>query len=287
VPGPFDTTTRYLVETYPADWLTFLGFDPSSLVEVIDANLTTVSAEVDKLLRIRGAGSERLVHVEFQSTYDATIGERLLRYNATLLEDRRLPVASILVLLRPAASGPATSGSLQVVLPEDDRPYITFRYGVRRIWQEPPHDFLDGPLGTLPLAPLGSTRRTSLPGLLRAMDRRFDQEAPIAEADRLRVVTYTLLGLRYPPDLADQFMPGIRSMRDSSTYQAIVEEGRAEGRAEGERRLLLLFGEARLGPPDDVTRSKLEAMTDADEIERFAQRLLTVSTWAELLAGQQ
>ena len=130
-----------------------------------------------------------------------------------------------------------------------------------------------------------------LPGLLRAMDQRFDQEAPIAEADRLRLVTYTLLGLRYPRDMADQLMSGIRSMRDSSTYMAIVEEGLAEGlargRVEGERRLLLLFGESRLGPPNDVTRSKLEATTDADAIERLAQRLLTVSTWAELLDGQE
>ena len=32
VPGPFDTTTRYLVEAYPADWLSFLGFEPDGCV---------------------------------------------------------------------------------------------------------------------------------------------------------------------------------------------------------------------------------------------------------------
>jgi len=98
-----------------------------------------------------------------------------------------------------------------------------------------------------------------------------------------------LLGLRYPRDVADQLMPEIRSMRDSSTYMAIVEEGLAEGlaqgRAEGERRMLLLVGESRFGPPDNVTRSRLDAMTDVAAIERLAQRLLTVSSWAELLTG--
>ena len=81
-------------------------------------------------------------------------------------------------------------------------------------------------------------------------------------------------------------------MRDSSTYMAIVEaglaRGRAEGHAEGERRLLLLFGESRFGPPDDdATRARLEAITDADVLERLAQRLVTVSSWSELLADQE
>lgn len=282
VPGPFDTTTRYLVETYPADWLSYLGFESDGSIEVIDANLTTVSAAVDKVVRVRSIRASWLVHVEFQSSYDPTIGDRLHSYNAILVETRRLPVASVLVLLRPTASGPATTGWLQVSLPGDDQPYVTFRYGVRRIWQEPPRDFLGGPLGTLPLAPLGATRRTALPGLLRAMDQRFDQEAPIAEAERLRVVTYTLLGLRYPAIIADQLMPGLRHMRDSSTYQAILDEGRAEG----ERRLLLLIGESRFGPPDDATRSTLDAITDAEILEQLARRLMTVSSWTELLADQ-
>ena len=125
MPGPFDTTTRYLIQAYPADWLAFLGFGLTGPVEVIDANLSTVSAEVDKVVRIGDARSGRLVHVEFQSGYDPRIGERLLRYNAMLLEERRLPVASVLVLLRPAASGPASTGTLQVAL-SGDQPYLTF-----------------------------------------------------------------------------------------------------------------------------------------------------------------
>jgi hypothetical protein len=140
----------------------------------------------------------------------------------------------------------------------------------------------------LPLAPLGATRRTALPGLLRAMDQRFEQEATVAEAGRLRVVTYTLLGLRYPPDLADQLMPGTRSMRDSSTYQAIVEEGRVEGRAEGRadeaRALLVYLGTRRFGPPDASIRDALDAVRDPERLDGWCKRLLDATSWAELLA---
>ena len=116
------------------------------------------------------------------------------------------------------------------------------------------------------------------------MDRRFDQEAPVAEADRLRIVTYTLLGLRYPPDLADVLMPGIRSMRDSSTYQAILDEGRAEGRADEARSLLVHLGTRRFGPPDASVRATLDAIQAPERLDEWCRHLLDVSSWDELLA---
>ena len=51
---PFDTTTRQLIELGPADWLAYLGFpvaDPSR-VTVIDSNLSTVTAEADRVIRV-------------------------------------------------------------------------------------------------------------------------------------------------------------------------------------------------------------------------------------------
>jgi hypothetical protein len=131
VPGPFDTTTKYLVQAYPADWLSFLGFAATGPVEVVDANLSAVSAEVDKVVRL-GGETPWLLHLEFQSSYDATMGERLVRYNTMLHLEYRLAVASILVLLRRSANGPAISGTYQVALP-GEQPYLTFAYGVRRI----------------------------------------------------------------------------------------------------------------------------------------------------------
>src|SRR5437588_6282854 len=50
-------------------------------------------------------------------------------------------------------------------------------------------------------------------------------------------------------------------MKESSTYQAALEEGRSEGRSEGRiaeaRRLLLFVGTARFGPPDEPTRAAI------------------------------
>jgi hypothetical protein len=51
VPKPFDAATKHLVDTKPADWLEYVGL-PSGPVEVIDADLSTVTAAADEVLRV-------------------------------------------------------------------------------------------------------------------------------------------------------------------------------------------------------------------------------------------
>ena len=288
MPGSYDATTKYLVETYPQDWLAYVGFSPVGRVSVLDADLSTVTAAVDKVLRIEDP-EPAIVHLEFQTTYDRAIGRRLNRYNGMLHHDEEVPVFSVLVLLRPSADGPAASGLHQMSLPGRP-PHLHFEYGVRRVWEEPVSDLLAGPLGTLPMAPLGAADLPALPSVLRTMEQRFTREIAPGEADQLRVVTYTLLGLRFPPTVVDRMMPGIRSMRDSLTYQAILEEGRVEGRAEGRvdeaRELLLELGTGRFGPPDGGTHATLRAIADRAQLHALAARLLTVASWHELLAGR-
>jgi hypothetical protein len=68
-------------------------------------------------------------------------------------------------------------------------------------------------------------------------------------------------------------------MRESDTYQAILDEGRAEGA----RRVLLNQGRKRFGEPDEATRRALQAIDNLDRLDRLSDRLLGVSTWQELL----
>ncbi len=281
MPGQFDTTTKFLVETYPADWVSFLRGGRPGTIDVVDANLSVVSAEVDNVLRV-GGRAPWLAHLEFQSSYDATMGRRLVRYSAMLNLQHDLPVASVLVLLRPEADGPAITGQHQLALP-GEAPYLQFSYAVRRIWQEPAEGLVNGAIGTLPLAPLGDVRDSAMPGVLRLVDERLAREAPGAEANRLRMVTYILLGLRYPPSVVDQLMPGLEHMRDSSTYQAILDQGRVEEAFE----LLLDIGADRLGTPDARIRATLSAIRDHARLHALVRRVLMVSSWDELLAGQE
>jgi predicted transposase YdaD len=94
---------------------------------------------------------------------------------------------------------------------------------------------------------------------------------------------YVLTGLRVSRERVVQLFQGVRHMRESTAYQAILDEGRAEGRAEGERKLLRRMGEKRFGPPSPAEEAALASVTDLDRLERFSDRLLEVTSWQGLL----
>jgi predicted transposase YdaD len=105
------------------------------------------------------------------------------------------------------------------------------------------------------------------------------------------------MGLRYPADQIQALLQGVRNMRESSTYQAILAEGRTEGfekgheegreagREEEARALLLRLGRKRFGPPGRRVSSAIRRTTDLQRIEQLTERLLEVESWDELLNG--
>jgi len=81
-------------------------------------------------------------------------------------------------------------------------------------------------------------------------------------------------------------------MKESVTYQAILEEGREEGREKGReegreeaRGILLAQGTKRFGKPSAKHRKTVAAITEPAVFESLATRVLDVESWTELLAG--
>ncbi len=78
-------------------------------------------------------------------------------------------------------------------------------------------------------------------------------------------------------------------MRESTTYQAILREGRNEGLVDGSireaQRLLILLGEDRFGTPHEATRVAIEAIRDLERLERMSRRThdANIHDWEELL----
>ncbi len=69
-------------------------------------------------------------------------------------------------------------------------------------------------------------------------------------------------------------------MRESVTYQAIVEEGKIQARQE----VLLELGGKKFGPPDQDSERAVRSITDLDRLGFLSKRLLDVSSWQDLLA---
>ena len=67
----YDATTKQLIERFPEDSLRFAGLPVPAGVrpEVVDSDLSLISATVDKLIRVGGA-EQYYAHVELQSGPD-------------------------------------------------------------------------------------------------------------------------------------------------------------------------------------------------------------------------
>src|SRR5690242_9359117 len=125
---PYDATLKAMLEASPLDWPRLAGFQVSA-AEVIDADLSTVTAATDKVLRIRGP-EDALMHFDFQAGPDATLPPRSHCYNALLEGRHELPVHTVVVLLRPEANLRSITGVYERRFPGAAEPYLVFRYQV-------------------------------------------------------------------------------------------------------------------------------------------------------------
>jgi hypothetical protein len=130
---PFDSTMRGLIELEPAAWLRFLHIniaDPSR-VRVVDSDISTVSAQADKILLI-DEPEPWAQHLERQAGRDAELPERVHWYSTIMRHRLKVPVHSTIILLRPAADGPELTGEFEHRDLRGDV-YTWFRYDVVKI----------------------------------------------------------------------------------------------------------------------------------------------------------
>jgi predicted transposase YdaD len=280
VSKPFDATLKGLLEASPSDWPVLAGL-PRAAVEVIDADISTVTGAADKVLRVRGQ-PDWIMHVEFQSGPDRSLPRRTHVYNA-LLEDRHeLPVRSLVVLLAPSANLSNLTGTYERGF-AGESPYLRFAYQVIRVWQLPVETILSSGLGTLPLAPISAVTRAEVPAVIERMKERLRGRREQALAKDLWTATFFLLGMRYEQDFANHVLRGVIAMEESTTYQWVLEQGRQEGARRELQKTLLLMGHKQFqGTPRSV-KAAIEAIADLARLEELSVRLLDAASWEELL----
>jgi predicted transposase YdaD len=290
----FDVSTKELVWDDPAAWLECFGIGPPGPVEVIDSDITALTAGADKVIKV-GGPEPYLVNLELQSSHDSELVQTTWFRQAALFRRHRLPVLTVLVLLRRQANSPNLTGSFEICM-RDGFQTNQYNYRVVRMWGENPEPYLTGGINLVPLAPLTNVSENDLPAVVRRMDRRISTQ-PRQEALKLWTATYLLMGLCYSEDVVSQLLEGVLDMQESTTYQAILKEGRQEGRQEGlqegfvagrvtgEQQLLVRLGTKRFGKPDATTLAAIEAIRDIERLEALGDRIVDpdVRDWSDLL----
>ena len=273
---PFDATSKAYAEAFPKDWLDWLGW-PSVPVEVVDADVSTVSGAADKVFRVGGEPSWLLM-MEHLSSYKAIIPQRL-HWHATLISYRhQLRVRSVVILLRREADGPEMTGLYEEAFP-GETPHLRFRYRVVRLWEIPAGVFLKSGLGLLPLAPLGDVSSAELSGVVHQVRQRVEKECTKEEAADLLTATYVLMGLRYNQALIETIKREVSTMEESITYQEIKGKGRLEDAIE----ILGLVGADKFGPPDEAIVRAIRSIPDVKRLHRLILRVNHAASWQEVL----
>jgi predicted transposase YdaD len=291
MPKPFDATIKDLAAQGPADFVRCFDGPTMQPVQLLNVDLSTVTTAADVVFGI-GDPLAEILHLDAQAGPSPTKHLDVLAYNVLLHRTYRVPVHSTVLLLRPQARHPNLTGRVQYAA-RPGRGIMNFSFEVVFLWEIPADDLLQGPLATLPLAVLGRLPDTlrltdALAAVVKRLAERLQQEAAGEQAERLLTAAYILTGLRLPKqeDVSQLFRGVSLAMRESVTYQAILEEGREEGRVEELHRTILRLGRERFGEADQTIRQNIEAITDIDALEELSLRLLKVSSWAELLTRQ-
>jgi predicted transposase YdaD len=167
---------------------------------------------------------------------------------------------------------------------------VGFNYQVVRLWEDDPEIYLSASVTLVPLAPLADVSETKLPSVIQRMKERIGRE-PRPHAAKLFAISYLLMGLSYDDELTNQLFEGIEIMKESTTYQRILREGRQEGENVGRvteaQRILRLQGTMRFGEPSSASTAALEAIEDVGRLELLVKRILepNLHDWDDLLRG--
>lgn len=282
----FDATLKDMGRESPQGFLAAFDRPTTAPVKLLNVDLSTVTTSADVILGL-GEPLEEVIQLDFQSCAAAWKHADLMVYNALLFAHYHVPVHTVIILLRPEAAHGNVNGII-CYAPRPERGKMEFGYEVVRLWQRPAAELLAADLGVLPLAMLGSlpvdqSLEDGLASVVKQVVERITTEAAPDRARKLLTDAFLLTGLRVRRDVAARIFQGVRAMQESDTYLAILDEGEEKGEQRTRREDIIAFGEARIGPCDAATRSKLSSIIDLARLKRMIPRAAIATSWQDIL----
>ncbi|NCJ08185.1 Rpn family recombination-promoting nuclease/putative transposase [Synechococcales cyanobacterium C] len=270
----FDNICKYLVQSYPEDFATWLLGEAVPLSQLEPSELLLEPIRADALLLL--AAEELVLHMEFQTAPDPSMPFRMLDYRTRVY--RRYPAKAmrqVVVYLKPSTSALVYESAFEI-------PGTRHVFEVVRLWEQPAEVFLHSP-GLMPLAVLGQT--SDRESMLRSTAAVIET-LPQGQRGAVAASTAVLAGLVLNQETIGQILRR-DVMRESVIYQEILAEGRAEGRVEGrtegERALVMRLLTRRLGILSPEMHQRIEAL-ELTQLEALGEALLDFQSPEDLQA---
>jgi len=219
----FDNVCKFLAENFSEDYATWLLGRSVTLTKLSPTELSLEPIRADSL--ILEQSEDLVLHLEFQTEPDETMGFRMLDYRVRVY--RRFPnktMHQVVIYLKPTKSTLVYQDSFQVG-------ETTHRFQVVRLWEQSPEFFLNS-LGLLPLAVLGKSSDPTI--TLRKVAEVLETIPDNNLKQNLTAATAVFGGLIIKPDIVKTILRS-QFMKESAVYQEILQEGLQEGLRQGLR----------------------------------------------------
>jgi predicted transposase/invertase (TIGR01784 family) len=270
----FDPTCKFLAENFPADFATWLLGEPIALTKLSPTELSLEPIRADSLILLSSA--DTIVHLEFQTGPDSIMAFRMADYYLRLF--RRFPnkkIIQIVIYLTPTNSDLVHQSVFETEV-------MRHQFQVIRLWEQPTQPFLEA-TGLLPLAVL--TQTPDKAQTLRQVAAKIEAIPEKRVQSNIAAASGILAGLKLERDFINQVLRK-DIMQQSVIYQEWIEEGRAEGRLDGERSLILRLLTCRVGEMPPELRTKVQSLS-LTQLEALGEALLDFSESADLASWLQ
>jgi len=217
----FDSLCKFLAENFSEDYATWLLGRSITLTKLSPTELSLEPIRADSL--ILEQSEDLVLHLEFQTEPDETMGFRMLDYRVRVY--RRFPnktMHQVVIYLKKTKSALVYQDSFQFG-------ETIHRYRVIRLWEQSSEVFLKSP-GLLPLAVLTQGKEPTI--RLREVAQGLDTIENQRVRANLMAATAVFAGLVMEPEMIKTILRR-DIMKESAFYQEILLEGRLEGEREG------------------------------------------------------
>jgi len=234
----YDITLKYLSDKFPKHFVEFIidGFEGE--VTPLDKELPTNKRQTDYLVKVKDTSlnngiEDFILHIEFQSSHDVDMPQRMMAYYARIVDKHKLPVYPVVVYLNQTDENRTIQSEYMSSIYNED--IMKFRYKVVKVWEIDSTRIIGNSLyGLFPIIPLTSHEIASEKEYLETcfdLVQNVDIDDKVLKSEML-VCTSILAGLKYPKDMIKSLMKE-EIMKESVIYQDILNEGKVEGKAEG------------------------------------------------------
>ncbi len=217
----YDNTCKFLAETFPADFASWLLGKHIALTKLEPSELSVEPIRADSVIFLES--SEVILHLEFQTRTDETMAYRMANYWLRLYgKYPNREIHQTVIYLKPTSS-------LLAYTTKFSSKKLNHEFNVIRLWEQPTEVFQEY-LGLLPLSVLS---KTSDPiETLRQTANLIDNIEDIQVKNNVSAATAIISGLALSKLVIQQLLKS-NIMKESVIYQDILAEGLAEGIAKG------------------------------------------------------